>query len=124
MNHLPLRNLRRNFLASLMWSVIASGSWISSPTFGEDSWHFVVSGDSRNCGNVVMPSIAAGARTQDAKFYWHLGDWRAIYDFDEDFRTNKLSAIGQRWSRISTGILLVRKTSSSLAMPIRVIGSW
>jgi Calcineurin-like phosphoesterase len=69
-----------------MWSVIASGSWISRPTLGEESWHFVVSGDSRNCGNVVMPSIAAGARTQDAKFYWHLGDWRAIYDFDEDFR--------------------------------------
>ena len=24
-------------------------------------WHFAVSGDSRNCGDVVVPSIAAGA---------------------------------------------------------------
>jgi hypothetical protein len=50
------------------------------------SWHFAVSGDSRNCGDVVMPSIAADARANDAAFYWHLGDARAIYDFDEDFR--------------------------------------
>ena len=66
--------------------VIASGLLLSTPAFGVEPWHFVVSGDSRNCGNVVMPSIAAGARGYDARFYWHLGDWRAIYDFDEDFR--------------------------------------
>lgn len=47
-------------------------------------WHFAVSGDSRNCGDVVMPAIAQGAQRDDAKFYWHLGDLRAIYDFDED----------------------------------------
>jgi hypothetical protein len=33
-----------------------------------------------------MPSIAADARANDAAFYWHLGDLRATYDFDEDFR--------------------------------------
>ena len=49
------------------------------------SWKFVVSGDSRNCGDVVMPAIAAGAAANGAQFYWHLGDFRAIYDFDEDF---------------------------------------
>jgi hypothetical protein len=49
-------------------------------------WNFAVSGDSRNCGDVVMPSIAAGALAGKAAFYWHLGDLRAIYDFDEDFR--------------------------------------
>jgi hypothetical protein len=53
---------------------------------GTAPWHFAVSGDSRNCGDVVMPSIAAGARADQAAFYWHLGDLRAIYDFDEDFR--------------------------------------
>ena len=31
-----------------------------------------------------MPGIAAGARTDSAKFYWHLGDFRANYDFDQD----------------------------------------
>jgi hypothetical protein len=47
-------------------------------------WQFAVSGDSRNCGDVVMPAIAQGADHDHAQFYWHLGDLRAIYDFDED----------------------------------------
>src|SRR5947208_5681669 len=50
----------------------------------DGSWHFVVAGDSRNCGDVVMPAIAQAAKNNDAKFYWHLGDYRAIYTFDED----------------------------------------
>jgi hypothetical protein len=33
-----------------------------------------------------MPAIAAGAKAQDAAFYWHLGDFRAIYDFDQDWQ--------------------------------------
>jgi hypothetical protein len=49
-------------------------------------WTFVVSGDSRNCGDIVMPAIAVGARKDDARFYWHLGDFRAIYNFDEDIQ--------------------------------------
>ncbi len=47
-------------------------------------WKFVVGGDSRNCGDVVMPAVAAGAVSEGAAFYWHLGDFRALYDFDED----------------------------------------
>jgi len=49
-------------------------------------WHFAVSGDSRNCGDIVMPAIAAGAHQSKAAFYWHLGDLRATYDFDQDYR--------------------------------------
>src|SRR6266852_7374025 len=49
-------------------------------------WSFVASGDSRNCGNVVMPAIAAGAEKNGASFYWHLGDLRAIYVTDEDYQ--------------------------------------
>ena len=49
-------------------------------------WTFVVSGDSRNCGDTVMPSIAAGAHASHARFYWHLGDLRFIRDFDQDYR--------------------------------------
>lgn len=45
---------------------------------------FAVSGDSRNCGDVVMPAIAAGATRDGAAFYWHLGDLRNLYDFDID----------------------------------------
>ena len=50
------------------------------------AWKFAVSGDSRNCGDVVMPGIAAGALARQVKFYWHLGDFRWIYDFDEDMQ--------------------------------------
>ncbi len=47
-------------------------------------WKFAISGDSRNCGDIVMPAIAAGVKQDQADFYWHLGDFRAIYAFDED----------------------------------------
>jgi hypothetical protein len=47
-------------------------------------WQFVVSGDSRNCGDVVMPIIAKRATADQAQFYWHLGDFRALYKMDED----------------------------------------
>lgn len=50
------------------------------------NWKFAVSGDSRNCGNIVMPAIAQAVLKGGAAFYWHLGDYRAIYTFDEDFR--------------------------------------
>jgi len=48
------------------------------------SWKFAVSGDSRNCGDIVMPAITAGVHKSGAVFYWHLGDFRAIYELDED----------------------------------------
>ncbi len=53
------------------------------------TWSFVVSGDSRNCGDVIVPAIAAGAMSHSAQFYWHLGDLRAIYDFDQDILRSK-----------------------------------
>ena len=31
-----------------------------------------------------MPAIASGVQQNNAEFYWHLGDFRAIYTFDED----------------------------------------
>ncbi len=49
------------------------------------AWTFAASGDSRNCGNVIMPAIAAGARKDNAAFYWHLGDLRATLFIDEDY---------------------------------------
>jgi hypothetical protein len=51
----------------------------------EGTWRFIVSGDSRNCGDVVMPAIAAQSiERYQPSFYWHLGDLRAIYKIDED----------------------------------------
>jgi hypothetical protein len=52
------------------------------------SWYFAVSGDSRDCGDLIMPkiaqSIADNKQNAPVEFYWHLGDLRAIYRFDCD----------------------------------------
>jgi hypothetical protein len=61
------------------------GNAARTQTSGE-GWRFAASGDSRNCGDVVMPAIAASALQHDILFYWHLGDLRAIYTFDEDMQ--------------------------------------
>lgn len=53
------------------------------------TWQFAVSGDSRDCGDVIMPAIAASVGATPAQFYWHLGDFRKIYDFDEDMQAVK-----------------------------------
>lgn len=57
-----------------------------APPQAPTAWTFAVSGDSRNCGDVVMPAIAASALQNNVAFYWHLGDLRKIYDFDEDMQ--------------------------------------
>jgi hypothetical protein len=68
---------------------MAGALLLAGPVLGQArqetaAWDFAVSGDSRNCGDVVMPAIAAGVLRDRAAFYWHLGDFRAIYAFDED----------------------------------------
>lgn len=86
-----LRLNRIQTLSVLMLALFAVTSHAASPQkAGTDgSWTFAVSGDSRNCGNIVMPAIAAGARHDGASFYWHLGDLRAIYKVDEDYAAEK-----------------------------------
>jgi hypothetical protein len=50
----------------------------------EGPWRFAASGDSRNCGDVVMPAVAASVLQKDVAFYWHLGDFRLMSGIDED----------------------------------------
>jgi hypothetical protein len=47
-------------------------------------WTFAVSGDSRNCGDFVMPAIAAKLKAENDTFYWHLGDFRWMSQPDQD----------------------------------------
>jgi hypothetical protein len=63
----------------------------SVPPQHEGSWRFIVSGDSRNCGDIVVPAIAAHSAGFTPSFYWHLGDLRAIYKIDEDIAFNRAS---------------------------------
>jgi len=78
--------MRLRYVLALLLFPIAALAQTATPAAAasDGSWHFVVAGDSRNCGDVVMPAIAEAAKNNNAKFYWHLGDWRAIYTFDED----------------------------------------
>jgi hypothetical protein len=50
-------------------------------------WTFAVSGDSRNCGDFVMPAIASKVRAEKDAFYWHLGDFRVMSSPDEDLQS-------------------------------------
>jgi hypothetical protein len=74
----------RKFLVALLYGpiLIARAADQQSPA---QTWSFAVSGDSRNCGDVIMPAIAADAIKHSASFYWHLGDLRRISSPDEDF---------------------------------------
>jgi hypothetical protein len=64
------------------WLAVAVGTVATAQNAA--SWKFAVSGDSRNCGDIVMPAVAQGVRDNRAEFYWHLGDFRAMNAFDED----------------------------------------
>jgi hypothetical protein len=77
----------RPFLGGIVITALSHGVCASAKSPPVSPWTFTVSGDSRNCGDVVMPSIAAGTHANHAAFYWHLGDLRAIYDFDDDYHS-------------------------------------
>src|ERR1035438_1328519 len=76
---------RFGILALLLILCATASLGAQEPPNSAASWKFAVSGDSRNCGDIVMPAIAQGTRRDGASFYWHLGDYRAIYTFDEDY---------------------------------------
>ena len=64
--------------------ILLAAAALSAQSRPGRGWKFGVSGDSRDCGDIVMPAIAAGVQKSGASFYWHLGDFRAIYRVDED----------------------------------------
>ena len=74
---------RTLWVLALLTELIVEGSAQQAPT---KPWRFAVSGDSRNCGDVVMPAIAKSVRAHLAEFYWHLGDFRIGSNVDEDMQ--------------------------------------
>jgi hypothetical protein len=56
----------------------------AAPRAHSSEWSFAVSGDSRNCGDFVMPAIAARVKAEQDVFYWHLGDFRWLSKPDQD----------------------------------------
>jgi hypothetical protein len=101
------RNMKIRFLVM----VVGMAGVLSWPASGQNSergtiWQFAVSGDSRNCGDVIMPAIAHSVLAQHASFYWHLGDFRAIYRLDEDYAQQQLAALRAANPKKADDILL------------------
>jgi hypothetical protein len=85
------------------------------------AWSFAVSGDSRNCGEVVMPAIAAGALRHDVTRYWHLADLRAMYGVDEDMQVlNGKSLSLDEYRRIAWGDFLANQVAPFGSLPVFV----
>jgi hypothetical protein len=80
------------------------------------SWRFAVSGDSRNCGDVVMPLIANSVLKDGASFYWHLGDFRKTYDFDEDM-------VAARGGKLTVADYLAQEWDDFIAAQLKPFGS-
>jgi hypothetical protein len=80
--------VRRRFAGTaLLAAALSSGAaFAAGPPAPFTPWSFVVSGDSRDCGDLIMPKIAraVAAEPDGVSFYWHLGDFRRIYDIDCD----------------------------------------
>ena len=76
--------IRKLLLAIPLVLFLAQAAPVSAQEPSSAPWRFLASGDSRNCGDVVMPAIAETARKNQVAFYWHLGDLRLTSNFDED----------------------------------------
>jgi hypothetical protein len=70
-------------------TLFAAGTTAVAAAQNPSSWTFAVSGDSRNCGDFVMPAIASKVKAEKDAFYWHLGDFRWMSKEDEDMTAMK-----------------------------------
>jgi len=84
---------RRSRAAILMrttatFLVLCAGRPLLAQEAPAATWYFALSGDSRDCGDLIMPKIArdieARRSTTPARFYWHLGDFRRLFGPDCD----------------------------------------
>lgn len=87
---------------------------------GKDNstWTFAVSGDSRNCGDFVMPAIAAKVKAESDVFYWHLGDFRWLTLADQD-----MEALEPAGSHFSHGEYQARAWDDFLIHQMAAFGS-
>jgi hypothetical protein len=74
---------RLRFPLALSLLVTLSPAWANAQDH-DTAWTFAVSGDSRNCGDFVMPAIASKVKAENDTFYWHLGDFRWMTMPDQD----------------------------------------
>jgi len=75
--------LRTSLTRLTLTTLALAPAWAAAQT-AVAPWTFAVSGDSRNCGDFVMPAIASKVKVEQDVFYWHLGDFRWIAFADQD----------------------------------------
>jgi hypothetical protein len=51
-------------------ALLAAGVSTCPAQSTDGTWTFAVSGDSRNCGDFVMPAIAQKVKAENDAFYW------------------------------------------------------
>ncbi|GAC1648147.1 MAG: hypothetical protein NVS9B15_06820 [Acidobacteriaceae bacterium] len=80
--------------------LLTSTLFSQSPTApGTPDWSFAASGDSRNCGDVVMPAIAEAVHKDQSLLYWHLGDFRLGAPTDQDMEAAGGAHVWNYYSR-------------------------
>jgi hypothetical protein len=111
-------------LPRLLFALVASASLALAPAastaqVASNPWSFAVSGDSRNCGDFVMPAIAADVKAEHDAFYWHLGDFRWMSEPDQD-----LLAMQPSGSQISTATYQQHAWDDFLTHQMAAFGSF
>ena len=109
--------VRRAIYIFVLVTLWGSGARAQQATGG--TWRFAVSGDSRDYGDVVMPAIAQSALARNAKLYWHLGDFRAMFDIDEDMGTLYGKSLGlDEYRLIAWGDFLSNQVAPFGLLPV------
>lgn len=113
-----MSRLPRLFLC-IAYSLLSTVPVLSSAQAG-GTWSFAVSGDSRNCGDFVMPAIAARVKAEHDAFYWHLGDFRWMSQPDQDLlsMTPGGSLSKSEYQKIAWDDFLKRQMASFGSTPV------
>src|ERR1017187_10862363 len=71
--------------------------------------------------DLVMPTIAKSVLEHHAEFYWHLGDFRAMYGVDEDMskRYDSSLPVDEYW-RIAWGDFLANQVAPFGLLPVHL----
>jgi hypothetical protein len=109
----------KQVLLTIFLLLAGTSTWAQQAAPG--TWRFAVSGDSRNCGGVVMPTIARSVLQHQAEFYWHLGDFRAMYGVDEDMQKRYDPALARdEYWRIAWGDFIANQVAPFGLLPVHL----
>ena len=104
--------------ASLLLCGILAPVQTASAQDSTPLWTFAVSGDSRNCGDFVMPAIATKVKAEGDTFYWHLGDFRYIAKLDDDLQAMRPDLELKEYQSLAWDDFLTHQIASFGSLPV------